>query len=85
VLGYTALQRRVLNRAVWSSLEASRILLMILVAMFIPDGTIIMSIDDTSVGSGIFRVSVRVECVYQRKKQLLSTAPHWECKILCPL
>lgn len=38
---------RVLNRAVWSSLEASRILLMILVAMFIPDGAIIMGIDDT--------------------------------------
>ncbi len=28
-----------------------------------------------------FRVLVRVECVYQRKKQLLSTVLHWECKI----
>jgi DDE superfamily endonuclease len=38
---------RVLNRAVWSSLEASRVLLMILVTMFVPTGPIIMGIDDT--------------------------------------
>lgn len=38
---------RVLNRSVWSSLEASRILLMIMVAMFVPVGPIIMGIDDT--------------------------------------
>lgn len=38
---------RVLNRAVWSSLKASRILLMILVTMFVATGPIIMGIDDT--------------------------------------
>ncbi len=38
---------RVLNRAVWSSLEASRILLMVMVAAFIPQGPIIIGIDDT--------------------------------------
>lgn len=38
---------RVLNRAVWSSLEASRVLLMALVAIFAPGGPIIMGIDDT--------------------------------------
>lgn len=38
---------RVLNRAVWSSLEASRVLLTILVTMFVPTGRIIMGIDET--------------------------------------
>jgi hypothetical protein len=38
---------RVLNRAVWSSLKASRVLLMILVTMFVATGPIIMGIDDT--------------------------------------
>jgi hypothetical protein len=38
---------RVLSRAIWSNLEASRVLLMMLVAMFIPTGAIVMGIDDT--------------------------------------
>jgi len=38
---------RVLNLAVWSSLEASRILLMVMVKVFLPSGPIIMGIDDT--------------------------------------
>lgn len=38
---------RVLNRAVWSGLEASRVLLMILVKMFAPSEPIIIGIDDT--------------------------------------
>ncbi|MHC5762203.1 IS701 family transposase [Nostoc sp.] len=38
---------RVLSRAVWSNLEASRILLMILLSIFVPSGPIIMGIDDT--------------------------------------
>ena len=38
---------RVLNRAIWSNLSASRVVLMMLVAMFIPSGPIIMGIDDT--------------------------------------
>lgn len=38
---------RVLNRAVWSSLEASRMLLMMLITMFVATGPIIMGIDDT--------------------------------------
>ena len=38
---------RVLNRAVWSSLEASRILFMVMVAVFLPNGPIILGIDDT--------------------------------------
>ncbi|MEH1985206.1 IS701 family transposase [Nostoc sp.] len=38
---------RVLNRAVWSNLEASRVLLIMLVTMFVPSGPIILGIDDT--------------------------------------
>jgi len=38
---------RVLNRAVWSSLEASRILLGLLISTFASSGPIIMGLDDT--------------------------------------
>ena len=38
---------RVLNRAVWSSLELSRILLGILVSTFAPTGTIVLGLDET--------------------------------------
>ncbi|MEA5453073.1 transposase [Leptolyngbya sp. CCNP1308] len=38
---------RVLNRAVWSSRQASRILLSILVKTFAADGVIVMGLDDT--------------------------------------
>jgi hypothetical protein len=38
---------RVLNRAVWSSLEVSRVLLMLLINTFVPTGPIVMGIDDT--------------------------------------
>lgn len=38
---------RVLNRAVWSSLEASRILLTILVQVLVPTGRLVFGIDET--------------------------------------
>jgi len=38
---------RVLNRAIWSSLEASRILLTLLGAAFAPEGVLVMGLDDT--------------------------------------
>jgi hypothetical protein len=38
---------RVLNRAVWSSLKASRILLVHLLAVFAPIGPVVMVLDDT--------------------------------------
>lgn len=38
---------RVLNRAVWSNLGASRILLMLLLAAFAPTGVLVMGLDDT--------------------------------------
>lgn len=58
---------RVLNRAVWSSLEASKVLLMILVTIFVPSEPIIMGIDDTIerrkgrkiTAKGIYRDPVR--------------------------
>jgi len=38
---------RVLNRAVWSPRKASRLLLRLLVAVFIPRGVIVLGLDDT--------------------------------------
>ena len=38
---------RVLNRAVWSPLTASRLLLRLLVAVFIPRGVVLFGLDDT--------------------------------------
>jgi len=38
---------RVLNRAVWSSLAVSRVLLGLLISRFAPAGTIVMGLDDT--------------------------------------
>jgi DDE superfamily endonuclease len=38
---------RVLNRAVWSPLTASRLLLRLLVAVFIPPGVVVCGLDDT--------------------------------------
>ena len=38
---------RVLNRAVWSSLEGSRLLLLLLVHTLAPTGPLVMGLDDT--------------------------------------
>src|SRR5215204_1139700 len=38
---------RVLNRAVWSSREASRVLLGLLVKTFLPEGPLVVGIDET--------------------------------------
>ena len=38
---------RVLNRAVWSSLEGARLLLVLLVSILAPTGPLIMGLDDT--------------------------------------
>jgi len=42
-----ATYHRVLNRAVWSSLGASRILLGLLIAAFAPDGPLVLGSDET--------------------------------------
>jgi hypothetical protein len=58
---------RVLNRAVWSSLAVSRVLLGLLVATFAPTGPIVLGIDDTLerrwgkkiAAKGVYRDAVR--------------------------
>jgi hypothetical protein len=58
---------RVLNRAVWSPLTASRLLLRLLVAVFIPRGVVVCGLDDTIerrrgeqiAAKGIYRDPVR--------------------------
>lgn len=58
---------RVLNRARWSSLEASRILLSLLIKNFVPEGALVFAIDDTIerrrggqiTAKGIYRDPVR--------------------------
>jgi hypothetical protein len=69
-LGQTAhFQRyhRVLNRASWSSLTASRVLLRLLVAAFVPDGPLVVGVDETLerrtgaqiAAKGVYRDAVR--------------------------
>lgn len=58
---------RVLNRAIWSSLSASRIVLIHLIAVFAPTGPLVMGLDDTLerrrgskiAAKGIYRDPVR--------------------------
>jgi hypothetical protein len=58
---------RVLNRAVWSPLTASRLLLRLLVAVFVPSGVVVFGLDDTIerrrgdhiAAKGIYRDPVR--------------------------
>jgi hypothetical protein len=38
---------RMLNRAVWSSLDLSRVLLRLLLDTFVPQGPIVLGLDDT--------------------------------------
>ena len=59
--------QRVLSRAVWSSLKASRLLLGLLVAPFAPEGPLVLGIDETIerrrgakiAAAGIYRDPVR--------------------------
>src|SRR5437764_6253173 len=58
---------RVLNRAVWSGQEASRVLLGLLVGTFVPDGPLVLGVDETLerrwgakiAAKGIYRDPVR--------------------------
>jgi hypothetical protein len=58
---------RVLNRAVWSSREASRVLLRLLVEAFVPEGPLVSGVDETLEGrrgkkisaKGVYRDPVR--------------------------
>jgi hypothetical protein len=58
---------RVLNRASWSALAASRVLLCLLVATFLPDGPLVIGVDETLerrtgakiAAKGVYRDAVR--------------------------
>jgi hypothetical protein len=81
---------RVLNRAVWSPLTASRLLLRLLVAVFIPRGVVIFGLDDTIerrrgeqiTAKGIYRDPVRSSHTHVVKASGL----RWlACMVLTPL
>jgi hypothetical protein len=81
---------RVLHRAVWSPLKASRLLLRLLVAVFIPWGVIIFGLDDTIErrrgdqikAKGIYRDPVRSSHAHFVKVSGL----RWlACMVLAPL
>jgi hypothetical protein len=81
---------RVLNRAVWSPLTASRLLLRLLVAVFIPRGVVVCGLDDTIerrrgnpiTAKGIYRDPVRSSHTHVVKASGL----RWlACMVLVPL
>jgi DDE superfamily endonuclease len=81
---------RVLNRAVWSPLKASRLLLRLLVAVFIPSGVVVCGLDDTIerrrgaqiTAKGIYRDPVRSSHAHMVKASGL----RWlVCMLLTPL
>jgi hypothetical protein len=81
---------RVLNRAVWSPLTASRLLLRCLVAVFIPSGVVVLGLDDTIerrrgdhiAAKGIYRDPVRSSHAHFVKVSGL----RWlACMVLAPL
>jgi hypothetical protein len=81
---------RVLNRAVWSPLHASRLLLRLLVAVFVPRGVVIFGLDDTIerrrgdqiTAKGIYRDPVRSSHAHMVKASGL----RWlGCMLLTPI
>ncbi len=77
---------RVLSRAVWSSREASRVLLGLLVEAFVPDGPLVVGIDETLerrqgkriTAKGIYRDPVRSSHSHLVK----TSALRWVCVTL---
>ena len=77
---------RVLSRAVWSSREASRVLLGLLVEAFIPDGPLVVGVDETLerrqgkkiAAKGIYRDPVRSSHTHFVK----TSALRWVCVTL---
>jgi hypothetical protein len=61
---------RVLNRAIWSSREASRLLLRLLVTAFVPCGPIVMGLDDTIKG----KIPIRQDTWYCKPLPTFSEA-----------
>ena len=81
---------RVLNRAVWSPLTASRLRLRLLVAVFIPQGVVVVGLDDTierrrgeqSQAKGLYRDPVRSSQAYF----VTVSGLRWlACMVLLPL
>src|ERR671937_1628109 len=81
---------RVLNRAVWSPLYASRLLLRLLVAVFVPSGVVLFGLDDTIerrrgdqiTAKGIYRDPVRSSHAHMVKASGL----RWlGCMLLTPI
>jgi len=81
---------RVLHRAVWSPLTASRLLLRLLVAVFIPRGVVVFGLDDTSErrrgeqikAQGLYRDPVRSSHPHVVK----ASGRRWlACVVLAPL
>lgn len=81
---------RVLNRAVWSPLHASRLLLRLLVAVFVPKGVVLFGLDDTierrrgeqMTAQGIYRDPVRSSHAHMVKASGL----RWlGCMVLTPI
>jgi DDE superfamily endonuclease len=81
---------RVLNRAVWSPLTASRLLLRLLVAVFILRGVVVLGLDDTIerrrggriTAKGIYRDPVRSS----RSHVVKASGLRWlACMVLTPL
>jgi hypothetical protein len=81
---------RVLHRAVWSPLTASRLLLRLLVAVFIPSGAVVFGLDDTMerrrgeqiTAKGIYRDPVRSSHAHFVK---VSGRRWLACMLLVPL
>jgi len=81
---------RVLNRAVWSPLTASRLLLRLLVAVCIPSGVVVFGLDDTIerrrgeqiTAKGIYRDPVRSSHAYVVK---VSGRRWLGCMVLTPI
>lgn len=77
---------RVFSRAVWSGKQASRILLGLLVETFVPDGTLVMGIDESLerrrgkkiAAKGVYRDPVRSS----RKRLVKTSGLRWACVTL---
>jgi len=77
---------RVLNRVSWSALAASRVLLHLLVATFLPDGPLIIGVDETLerrtgakiAAKGVYRDAVRSS----RSHFVKATGLRWICLML---
>jgi DDE superfamily endonuclease len=77
---------RVLNRAVWSSREASRVLLGLLVEAFVPEGPLVLGIDETLErrrGKKIFAKGIYRDPVRSSREHFVKTsALRWVCLAL---